>query len=305
VGLRVPLLPVQRPVHDGPGIRTAVFLKGCPLHCGWCHNPESQRPDPQLLVREHRCLHCGACIAKGLSLTGRSAGTATASSPTASRRCRSAAPAPTPARPRRARWWAGEMTVAEVLREVERDRPFFDESGGGVTVSGGEPLAQPDFTAGAADRLPRARTAHRPGHVGPRPDRGDPGGRGPRRPRPVRPQAPRRRTPSRGHRRGQRADPAQPAAAAGRRRRRARAHPAGARLQRRSDRPARAAALVAALEPVPPVELLPFHRRPRRSTGASACPTARRRPHPRAGRVGSVPRPLRPGRGAAIVGGEG
>ena len=58
-----PLLNLQRfCTHDGPGIRTTVFLKGCPLACWWCHNPESQSPRPQVLVSENLCLHCGKCV---------------------------------------------------------------------------------------------------------------------------------------------------------------------------------------------------------------------------------------------------
>lgn len=130
-------------VHDGPGIRTAVFLKGCPLHCGWCHNPESQRPDPQLLVREHRCLHCGACIAACPHGALRWQDDRVATDPVLCQLCGACADAC----PAEAREVVGRrMGVSEVLREIERDRPFFDASGGGMTVSGGEPLAQPDFT---------------------------------------------------------------------------------------------------------------------------------------------------------------
>jgi pyruvate formate lyase activating enzyme len=97
-------------LHDGPGIRTTVFLKGCPLNCWWCHNPEGQNPEPELFptnktasqkINEREVLELG--------IIGR------------------------------------EVTVDEVITEIEKDRIFYDESGGGATFSGGEPLMQPDF----------------------------------------------------------------------------------------------------------------------------------------------------------------
>ncbi len=150
-------------VHDGPGLRTTVFLKGCPLRCLWCHNPESQSPAPELVLREERCIGCGDCVRVcPTGAAGRARTPTRSTSPTA---------APDPARflgpaeppggvapecrdcgectracPSTAREMVGKtMTAAEVLAEVEKDRVFYDQSGGGVTVSGGEPLAQPDF----------------------------------------------------------------------------------------------------------------------------------------------------------------
>lgn len=130
-------------VSDGPGIRTAVFLKGCPLRCIWCHNPESQEAAPELsfipdrcigcgncfkvcpqkchgvengmhVIQRGKCIHCGKCaencFAKALEMAGRS------------------------------------MTVEEVLNEVAEDRVFYEKSGGGLTLSGGEPMQQFAFT---------------------------------------------------------------------------------------------------------------------------------------------------------------
>ncbi|MEA2005890.1 MAG: glycyl-radical enzyme activating protein [Acidobacteriota bacterium] len=133
-------------IHDGPGIRTTVFFKGCPLRCLWCHNPEGQEIHKEILLRRDRCVAectvcldicpqkairksngviqvdnsrcdcCGlcveACVYEVLEVSGR------------------------------------EVTVEEVLEEVEKDQIFFEESGGGVTFSGGEPLMQPDFLDG-------------------------------------------------------------------------------------------------------------------------------------------------------------
>lgn len=96
-------------LHDGPGIRTTVFLKGCPLACPWCHNPEGRALEPETL--ERRIREPGEVERIVPEIAGR------------------------------------EMTVSEVLQEVERDTLFFDESGGGVTFSGGEPLARPGFLA--------------------------------------------------------------------------------------------------------------------------------------------------------------
>ena len=143
---------VQRySLHDGPGIRTTVFLKGCPARCLWCHNPESQSAAPELLVAETRCVSCGTCAtvcAHGAPPPGSGLCTACGA-------CVEACPAG-------ARQLAGHAaTVDDVMREVRRDRVFYDESGGGVTFSGGEPLAQPEFLAAllAACRAAGVHTA--------------------------------------------------------------------------------------------------------------------------------------------------
>ena len=127
--------------HDGPGIRTTVFLKGCPLHCAWCHNPESRDPGPELLLRAGRCVVCGSCIEVCPETAAVPAGEAHGA-PTACVRCGSCVEAcPTGAREQAGR----TMDAAAVVAEVVRDRVFYEESGGGVTFSGGEPLSQPRF----------------------------------------------------------------------------------------------------------------------------------------------------------------
>ncbi len=140
---------VQRfAVHDGPGIRTTVFLKGCPARCLWCHNPESQSPNPQILRFEERCLECGSCELVCPNELDPARCTVCGA-------CADACPA-------ESRQLAGrEMTVAEVMSEVEADRLFYEDSGGGLTVSGGEPMSQPEFlrallTAAKSARLSTA-----------------------------------------------------------------------------------------------------------------------------------------------------
>lgn len=129
-------------VHDGPGIRTTVFLKGCPLRCRWCHSPESQDPGPQLALHEDRCLVCGTCLPSCGEGAIAEAGSRFA---TDFSRCR-ACGACVARCPSGAREIVGRrVSCDEVLRAVERDVVFFDESGGGVTFSGGEPLMQAEF----------------------------------------------------------------------------------------------------------------------------------------------------------------
>ena len=128
---------VQRySLHDGPGIRTTVFLKGCPLRCSWCHNPESMNASPELRVFGSRCIGCDACreaCPLGLAEGG------VMPDPGVCLACGSCVAAC----PTRARETIGrEMTVPELLAAIDADRPFYDESGGGVTFSGGEPLLQ-------------------------------------------------------------------------------------------------------------------------------------------------------------------
>jgi pyruvate formate lyase activating enzyme len=136
-------------IHDGPGIRTAVFFKGCPLRCLWCHNPEGLSSAPEILRRPERCVGCGSCAracataraglgGPGLDPRVDAGGARCAACPSLGA-CAEACPA-------EALQLVGRrMSVEEVMSVLREDIPFYDESGGGATFTGGEPLAQPGF----------------------------------------------------------------------------------------------------------------------------------------------------------------
>ena len=143
-------------IHDGPGIRTTVFLKGCNLRCFWCHNPETLALRPELQLYLDRCIGCGACFAAcphgahvledGEHLFCREL-------------CQGCGACAETCYAQALVLVGTWRTVEEVMAEIRRDRPFYETSGGGVTLSGGEPLLQPDF-AGALLAACRAEGLH-------------------------------------------------------------------------------------------------------------------------------------------------
>ncbi|MCX7600061.1 MAG: glycyl-radical enzyme activating protein [Armatimonadetes bacterium] len=142
-------------INDGPGVRTTVFFKGCPLRCFWCHNPESQAFSPELARYVNKCIFCGACAAAcprgAITIDGQDGWRIDRRACDVCGLCAEVCPA-------EALVVIGRlMSVEDVLREVLADRPFYETSGGGATLSGGEPLAQADF----AEALVRAMKAEK------------------------------------------------------------------------------------------------------------------------------------------------
>jgi len=133
--------------HDGPGIRTTVFLKGCPLACVWCHSPESRGAHPELLYQDERCDACGLCPetcpehALSMGMNGeRHVAVLDRDACTVCGKCVEVC------YPGALRIGGIATSVGEMVQQVEADAPFFISSGGGVTLSGGEPARQPDFS---------------------------------------------------------------------------------------------------------------------------------------------------------------
>lgn len=129
-------------IHDGPGIRTTIFMKGCPLQCWWCHNPEGLADTAQRFYNADRCIGCDACIDQCPSQALAKSGSGISKDAEVCTECFTCSQVcPSEATQKIGR----EVTVSELLQTIEQDRLFYDESGGGVTFSGGEPLAQAAF----------------------------------------------------------------------------------------------------------------------------------------------------------------
>lgn len=130
-------------IQDGPGLRTTIFMKGCPLRCQWCQNPESLKPHPELMIRDTKCMLLGKCVevcpVGAITLDRQQSRKIDRSKCDLCFQCVDACPT-------KALSKVGEyLTVKEVVAEIERDELFYHRSGGGVTISGGEPLLQWQF----------------------------------------------------------------------------------------------------------------------------------------------------------------
>ena len=140
-------------IHDGPGIRTTVFLKGCPLHCAWCHNPETSRFSPELYLRLPLCTGCGICVSSCAENAIRAENRHMVTDWNRCVSCFSCVSAC----PSRVRIVSGtEMTPDQLCEILLKDLPYYEKSGGGVTFSGGEPLSQIAFVQKCCNTLRRA-----------------------------------------------------------------------------------------------------------------------------------------------------
>lgn len=129
-------------IHDGPGIRTTIFFKGCPLNCIWCHNPEGKARDQEFMWRKERCIGCrdcqNICAKNAISFSDDSI-------LLDKRKCDLCGACVDACHSQALNLVGKNMTAAQIIKEIEKDMVFYDESRGGATFSGGEPLMQPRF----------------------------------------------------------------------------------------------------------------------------------------------------------------
>ena len=143
-------------IHDGPGVRTTVFLKGCPLKCLWCHNPESQSVSPELYFLHEKCTHCGACVEACPHQCHVVAVDRHEIDRSFCETCgRCVAACPSSALEIKGR----KMEPLDILKEIEKDSEYYEASGGGMTLSGGEPMIQFEFSRKIAS-LAKQRGIH-------------------------------------------------------------------------------------------------------------------------------------------------
>ena len=141
-------------VHDGPGMRTSIYLKGCPLRCVWCSNPEGQRPEPDLVFIQIRCIECGqctdACHAGAIDAV-RDAATGKSRFLVDRERCDLCGECVAACTPKALELWGRDYTIPELAKILEKNRGLYRRSGGGVTLTGGDPLYQWEPTGAFLD----------------------------------------------------------------------------------------------------------------------------------------------------------
>lgn len=140
-------------IEDGPGIRTSIFLKGCQLHCPWCSNPESIAPKPQLAHFHSRCVLCGACERvcerQAIQIDGQRLSIDRG-------KCSNCGQCASVCEPGAMKMIGRKISCSDVIKECLRDKPFYEESGGGITLTGGDPTLQTAFSAALLEVAHRA-----------------------------------------------------------------------------------------------------------------------------------------------------